>query len=598
MLREHDTAADIKFFLSFYLWIGSMRQAGWSGRDGPEYPLGLPPPVHRPVFALPAPALAQIRTRRALLDVCQCHMVRRKAGPRAGGRPLGAAPTEPFRMENSSGVIRVQALPWADVWHALCRQGETAMLGMFGGMPARVGLHTVPGAFYKGRGGNLHMVKRVVLSLVIALGFTLPQVVRAAGAMPAFSHIYVIMEENTDYEDVIGNTADAPYINSLAQQYSVAANYYGVTHPSEPNYLAVTAGDFFGLHADDQTKRYAAQNIVDQLEAKGLIWATYQQGLPAIGSTVDQFPATGSGLYVRKHNPFMLYTDVLNSPARLQHVRPIESLTTDLNTNNAPNYAFIAPDTCHDMHGVSSSTAKKYGMPWCAYPPNFVLNHALIQAGDAYVRQLVTTIMSSKSWTADSVIALTWDENESSGLSAPNRGYASNTGCCASPANDGGGRVPFILVTSTPQHIVSLRPYNHYSLLRTIEENWDLGCLANTCNSAVQPMTDLLTPAAAGLPLDRAQGFAVTFTSTNAGQGSVYFGPTCGSLVEVATRDLSAGTTTHTVLVQGNDLPGTVGDIGLTPGATYAYEVVTATRSGTEIDNNGGQCYYVTISMP
>lgn len=444
------------------------------------------------------------------------------------------------------------------------------------------------------------MLSRCLLSLILALTLAVPQFTRAHAAT-SLSHVYVIMMENTDYEDVIGNTADAPYINQLANTYSFGANYYGVTHPSEPNYLAVTAGSFFGLHADDQSKRFSATNIVDQLESKGLTWATYQQGLPSVGSTVDQAPAKGSGLYVRKHNPFALFSDILASPARVQNFKPMDALATDLNSGTAPNFAFIAPDQCHDMHGVSSSSATAYGMPWCAYPPNFVLNHALIQAGDAYVKQLVTTITSSKAWSADSAIVLTWDENESSGKSTPNRGYASSTGCCASPVGEGGGRVPLVVVTSTPTHTVSLQPYNHYSLLRTIEDNFGLGCLSNTCNSAVQDMTDLFHPTGSSIPLPLLQGFAVSFTSASAGQGSVLFGPGpgCSGLVETATNDVGAGTTTHTVIVTGNDLAGTVGNIGLTPGAVYSYESVTLGTDGTtQIDNNGGQCYQVTISSP
>jgi len=143
---------------------------------------------------------------------------------------------------------------------------------------------------------------------------------------------------------------------------------------------------------------------------------------------------------------------------------------------------------------------------------------------------------------------------------------------------------------------VSLHPYNHYSLLRTVEDNFGLGCLANTCNTAVQAMTDLLSPSGTAIPLNLTQGFAVTWTSSSPGQGLVLFGPSCNALVEVATRDLGAGTTTHTVLVTGNDLPGTVGDIGLTPGARYYYEVVTSTPSGQQVDNNNGSCYAVTIS--
>jgi hypothetical protein len=441
---------------------------------------------------------------------------------------------------------------------------------------------------------------RWLFALVLALALALPQLSRTAAA-PAFSHIYIIMEENASYEDIIGNTADLPYINSLAQTYGFAANYYGVTHTSVPNYIAATAGDIFGSHKDDASQVFDAKNIVDQLESKGLTWATYQEGLPSVGFTGTQDPPTGTGLYVKKHNPFVFFPDIANNPTRLQNVKPMDSLATDLSSGNAPNYSFIVPNNCHNMHGVSPPASVQYNLPWCGYPPNFTINHTQYQMADAYAKQLITTIMSSKAWTADSIIVLTWDENESSGrpLTGPNRGYASSTGCCASPAGDGGGRVPTIVITNTPTHSVSLRPYNHYSLLLTVENNWGLGCLANTCNSAVQPMTDLIPQGAGGssIPLDQTGGFAVTFYSKNPGQGYVLFGPSCSALVEIGTRDLGAGTTTHTVLVQGNDMPGTVGDIGLSPGVDYYYESVTSTASGNEVDNNGGNCYVQTISQ-
>jgi probable HAF family extracellular repeat protein len=91
--------------------------------------------------------------------------------------------------------------------------------------------------------------------------------------------------------------------------------------------------------------------------------------------------------------------------------------------------------------------------------------------------------------------------------------------------------------------------------------------------------------------------FTVYFDSASPGQGMVLFGsgPGCSGLVETATQDQGAGTTSHMVEVRGNDLPGTVGDIGITPGATYSYETVTMTKSGKEIDNNGGKCYSITI---
>jgi parallel beta-helix repeat protein len=91
--------------------------------------------------------------------------------------------------------------------------------------------------------------------------------------------------------------------------------------------------------------------------------------------------------------------------------------------------------------------------------------------------------------------------------------------------------------------------------------------------------------------------FTVQFTSTNPGQGEVYFGsgPGCLGLVQVATQDKGAGTTNHSVVVTGNDLPGTIGNIGIQPGATYYYEVLTVSPSGTEVDNGNGACYSVSI---
>jgi beta-glucosidase len=102
---------------------------------------------------------------------------------------------------------------------------------------------------------------------------------------------------------------------------------------------------------------------------------------------------------------------------------------------------------------------------------------------------------------------------------------------------------------------------------------------------------------AAGNP-GSSPSFTVSYTSTAPGQGRVLFGsgPGCSGLVETATQDVGAGSTSHMIVVQGNELPGTVGSNGLQPGATYWYEMVTITSSGTEIDNNGGQCYSVTIS--
>ncbi|MFI5305321.1 MAG: alkaline phosphatase family protein, partial [Nitrospiria bacterium] len=135
------------------------------------------------------------------------------------------------------------------------------------------------------------------------------------------------------------------------------------------------------------------------------------------------------------------------------------------------------PDLCNDMHGHDA----RYRNDLCSY------RHPkeLISRGDTFLGTWVNKIMLSRTWTEGSVIFITWDESDFSF-----KGY--NLGCCS--ANPGGGHTIIIAISdlnSKPRS--SSIPYNHYSLLATIEDNWALGCLANTCSSSVTPMKDLVS---------------------------------------------------------------------------------------------------------
>src|SRR5256885_4604462 len=101
-------------------------------------------------------------------------------------------------------------------------------------------------------------------------------------AMPAFSHVFVIVMENEESTSLIGNAA-APYINGLASSYGLATQYYGVSHPSLPNYLAMTAGSTFGITSDCTTCWVGATNLADQIEAGGRAWKAHLQGMPPAG---------------------------------------------------------------------------------------------------------------------------------------------------------------------------------------------------------------------------------------------------------------------------------------------------------------------------
>ena len=123
-------------------------------------------------------------------------------------------------------------------------------------------------------------------------------------------HIFVIMLENHSQSSVIDN-ANAPYITSLAHTYAMASHYYGVTHPSLPNYVAAISGSNWFTNDDQPSNRFDHRNLVDQLEAHHISWGAYMDTLPSVGFTGNQYPANAA-LYVNKHNPFVLFNDILS----------------------------------------------------------------------------------------------------------------------------------------------------------------------------------------------------------------------------------------------------------------------------------------------
>lgn len=337
----------------------------------------------------------------------------------------------------------------------------------------------------------------------------------SSGTAP--SHIFFIMMENHGTSQIIGNTADAPYINQLANQYGVATNYFGVTHPSLPNYLAMVSGDFQGiwddckagmdvtcapeefvsgppyngqlLTADEVTSAtntqhwFTGSDLVDQLESHHRTWKAYMQSMPSVGFPGEYYPLdTVNGqqvsrkLYAQKHDPFMYFADIRNSASRMQLIVPFTQFDQDIAAANVPDFVWITPDQCNDMHGLSADNAAAVGIPDCATPSSG-LDDKVIALGDDFLNITVGKIMSSPLWMQNSAIVIAWDEDD----------YEGYTGCCRSPTGMngitlGGANAPAIIIRSDgAKHLVSETPYNHYSLLATIEHLWNLGCLANTC---------------------------------------------------------------------------------------------------------------------
>lgn len=340
-------------------------------------------------------------------------------------------------------------------------------------------------------------VSTLLLAALAVGGFALThQSARADAHVRPFDHVFVIMMENHGFASVIGDP-NAPYINQLAAENAQATNYYGVTHPSLPNYVAATSGNNWYSNSDDPTQVFDHSNIVDQLEGAQKSWKGYMESIPAAGSTIAGTP---DGLYAIKHDPFMLYSDVRNDPARASKVVPLTQLDADLADNTVPNFVWISPNQCNDMHGVGGA-----GSP-CPYgnAKDDANDAHLKQLGDAFVKKYVEAITHSKAWTGNSVIFLTWDENDYTGNSADG-GWDNPAGCCDSPvvpANStvlpaggvyGGGTVPMIVIgTKVKQHFTTDVAYNHYSMLKTIEDGWHLDHLGMTSDDAqVKAMEDV-----------------------------------------------------------------------------------------------------------
>ncbi len=328
----------------------------------------------------------------------------------------------------------------------------------------------------------------------------------APGGFPRMDHVFVIMMENTSYKDLLSpGNPNTKFIQHMAAANGLATHYFGVTHPSLPNYIAATSGSNWGSNADDtaQAPYFNHENLVDQFEAAHVSWKAYMQNLPFPGDLTDE---TSNGLYVRKHDPFLMYPDVYSDPARADNVVPLTQLSSDLSSGNVPQFVWITPNICNDMHGGATA---------CPYPssPTDPNQAKLYQDGNNFLLRWVGLITHSSAWTGHSAIFITWDEGGFSD-SAPFgptdlRPGPDSPVLPATPADPttagggdlaggtvyGGGRVPMIVVARGVGHRVDTVLSDHYSLLRTIEENWCLPLLGNAGDSVqVTSLYPLLSP--------------------------------------------------------------------------------------------------------
>ncbi len=269
--------------------------------------------------------------------------------------------------------------------------------------------------------------------------------------VPRYRHVFVFYFENEDYGSVIGNTSQAPYLNSLLPRASLLGQFFAEEHPSDGNYLALAGGSTFGIPLDDPLEvnpRYTirARNIGDLIGAAHETWKAYLQG--ANGPCDD----TVHKYYWNDDLPMTYFADVRDRPGYCaSHLVPLASLPADLaSAASTPNFAWVGPDDCADMEGCG------------------------IRAGDQFLAAELGAIMRSPAWRTQRCLAIiTFDED----------GYDHER-----PAQ----RVPTLVLGSAGvrRGYVSHVRYTHYSLLRTIEAALGLGTLTSN-DRYVQPVNDI-----------------------------------------------------------------------------------------------------------
>jgi phospholipase C len=325
-------------------------------------------------------------------------------------------------------------------------------------------------------------------------------------AVPHYDHIFVIIEENKSYGTVLDHDF-APTMSQLAKTYGNATQMFAERHPSEPNYVALIGGDTFGIADDDSwycvpgsTAQFnckgadapgfvphlvTGDNLATQLNAKGLDWRAYLENLPAPGSLAIVSPETDTApaaLYAAKHTGFTNFASVHQDPNLAQKLVSFDPLYTDLKSGNVPAFTLIVPNQCDEMHGINSPKSPAD----CRNNDN----GQLVRRGDANVKQIVDAIQASPVWkSGNAAIVITWDED-----GKDDRVPGAPQSCCVvDDHNPGGGRIPTIVITNHgPRGLADPTPYDHYSLLRTIEDAFGINeHLRHADDASVQPMSSL-----------------------------------------------------------------------------------------------------------
>ena len=343
---------------------------------------------------------------------------------------------------------------------------------------------------------------RPLLALLALAALPLAPTAQAAPkgleGIPHFDHVVVLTEENEDASATFGATSPATYLKSLRSKGVFLPNYFGTGHASLDNYIAIASGqppqpadmaDCGGLSlwecVQPQGLVAGGRNLADQLEDAHLSWRSYQDGTPTpcfhapYGPTElapDSYQGhstTGAKNYADRHNPFIYFPDVIGDQARcVKHQRPFTDLAKDLRAGTLPAFSFITPDTCNDGHDDPCAGQKIGGLTTV----------------DLFLRKHLPSLLVYLA-KHNGLLVINFDEGFTPSAGAV---VASPTDyvCGGCPGHGLGGRTGAILISPRlKQGAVVTTGYDHYSLLRTIEDSFGIGEHLNNA-AAATAMTD------------------------------------------------------------------------------------------------------------
>jgi acid phosphatase len=249
------------------------------------------------------------------------------------------------------------------------------------------------------------------------------------GGFPQVSHVVVVVEENHSFSETIGNSA-MPYFNSLTPQGGLATQYFANIHNSLPNYFELTVGATVATD-DSFTGTITQDNVVRELVAAGKTWKCYAESLPSTGYTgVSVEP------YVKDHDPFAYFSDVLNDSVQASNIVPFTQFANDLANDQLPDYAFIVPNQQHNAHDCPP------GMSGCT-------DDTKLASADTWLHTNIDSLVQNVPFQQDGILIILFDESD------------------IIDTQHGGGQVPFLVLgAKVKAGYQSTTLYQHQSTLR------------------------------------------------------------------------------------------------------------------------------------